>query len=531
MNRKRFIQAVFGVAVLPAASACKKRKPIKGKIIGASSVIGHKLRNPEPYSVTAVTKEKIVIIGGGISGLSAARHLVKKGVEDFILLELENEVGGNAKSGINDISAFPWGAHYVPIPNNDLDAYLEFLKECDVIKAVDEKGLPVFNDAFLCFDPEERLFINGKWQDGLVPHFGLPDKDLQQITAFMKRMNDYRYAKGSDGKDAFAIPVDWSSNDTGYTILDNSTMKQWMLDNGFTSSYLHRYVDYCTKDDFGTPHSRISAWAGIHYFAARKGKGANAAYSDVLTWPEGNGFFVRHLKSFCNRQTRTGCLAVKVQQQRDKVIVDYFDSTTNKYISIETEQCILACPQFVAARLLQDKERAAIVKEHFSYSPWMVANMKVGTLKQKPGAPLSWDNVIHESNALGYIDNTHQQLALYRDRRNFTYYLPLCEMSAVQEREKAYARTHEEWVRIILDDLEKVHEDIGDKTEEINVMLWGHAMIQPLPGFIFGGKRKAMPGSGGKRIHFAHTDIAGISIFEEAFYQGLQAAEKLLAKT
>jgi hypothetical protein len=29
-------------------------------------------------------------------------------------------------------------------------------------------------------------------------------------------------------------------------------------------------------------------------------------------------------------------------------------------------------------------------------------------------------------------------------------------------------------------------------------------------------------------FYFAHTDIAGISIFEEAFYQGLNAAKKIL---
>lgn len=29
-----------------------------------------------------------------------------------------------------------------------------------------------------------------------------------------------------------------------------------------------------------------SAWAGIHYFASRNGRGANTESQDVITWPE-----------------------------------------------------------------------------------------------------------------------------------------------------------------------------------------------------------------------------------------------------
>ena len=37
---------------------------------------------------------KYIILGGGISGLSAASHLVQKGVTDFKLLEARNRLGG-----------------------------------------------------------------------------------------------------------------------------------------------------------------------------------------------------------------------------------------------------------------------------------------------------------------------------------------------------------------------------------------------------------------------------------------------------
>lgn len=531
MNRKEFIKTVIGTAALANAveSCTTKQHIVKGGIVGASSNIGHLLRTDNAYTVKATAKTKAVIIGAGISGLSAARYLHANAINDFIILDLEKEVGGNAKNGSNEISAFPWGAHYVPVPNNELTAYIDFLSECGIVKKIDENNIPEYKEEYLCFDPEERLFINGKWQDGLIPHFGVPDAELSQIEQFLKRMNTFRYATGSDGKQAFAIPVNESSTDELYTVLDLTTMKEWMLQNGFNSSYLHSYVDYCTKDDFGTPHHRISAWAGIHYFAARKGKAVNATYSDVITWPGGNGFLVNKLKALCQAQTKTNCLATKIRMQGDIVLVEYLDVTAKEYFSIEADQCIVATPQFIAGRLLGDEHRISMVKNKFNYAPWMVANIKVNELKQKEGVPICWDNVVYGSNSLGYIDATHQQLQLYTKKRNLTYYMPLCKADAITERKEAQARKFQDWLNIIFSDLKMIHEDIEEKTEEVNVMLWGHAMIQPLPGFIFGSERKEMAHSLYEKIHFAHTDIAGISIFEEAFYQGLQAAKKVTA--
>jgi hypothetical protein len=52
-------------------------------------------------------------------------------------------------------------------------------------------------------------------------------------------------------------------------------------------------------------------------------------------------------------------------------------------------------------------------------------------------------------------------------------------------------------------------------------------MISPRPGFIWGSeRRKAL--NPYRNIHFAHTDLSGIALFEEAFYHGLRAAKEVL---
>lgn len=144
---------------------------------------------------------------------------------------------------------------------------------------------------------------------------------------------------------------------------------------------------------------------------------------------------------------------------------------------------------------------------------------------------MSWDNVIFNSASLGYIDATHQSTDQHFPMKNLTYYLPLTDEEPVIARKKAQEKSHSDWVQHILRDLSIIHPNIADAVEEINIMVWGHAMCQPIPGFIFGNTRKKLAESIHNRIHFAHTDLAGISIFEEAFYQGLHAANTILSRS
>jgi hypothetical protein len=62
----------------------------------------------------------------------------------------------------------------------------------------------------------------------------------------------------------------------------------------------------------------------------------------------------------------------------------------------------------------------------------------------------------------------------------------------------------------------------------LDVMRWGHAMIRPQPGFLWGASRRAaaQPLRG---IHFAHSDLSGLPLCEEAFDQGERAAREALA--
>ncbi len=507
-------------------TACNSQRKIPGSIVGASAAIGHLLRDRTFERPEVFEERKVVIVGGGISGLSAAMHLAKSGIDEVVLLELEAHTGGNAASGSNEYSKFPYGAHYVPIPNNELTEYIRFLEEVGVVTGF-EHDLPVYNELYLCHDPQDRLYINGKWQEGIVPNHGLSETVKKQFTRFFEAMARLRRERGIDGRDAFAIPVSLSSADPVYTALDQQTFKEWLTRQGFNAPELLWYANYCTLDDFGTPIEQISAWAGIHYFAARKGRAANAQYDDVLTWEQGNGFLAEHLLKAGKAAVRTNSLVIAVEEVDGKVEISYYDVLHKTIKGLRCAQCIIAAPQFVNALMLAkaDPGRAGQVQANMQYSPWMVANLKVKAgLEERNGADLSWDNVIYKGSGLGYVDAGHQKISLSQPVKNLTYYKPLKGASNADARKAALGKKHKDWTEEIIADLLKVHPNLEQQLLQVDVALWGHAMIQPLPGWIWGEARKSLQQSIGTTIHFAHTDIAGISIFEEAFYQGLNAA-------
>lgn len=497
--------------------------------MGANSNVGHLLRDSKISfnNIEETITTDTIIIGGGVSGLSAARWLKKSGHENFLLIELDKETGGNAAAGKNEVSSYPWGAHYVPLPNNNLNEYIDFLQESNVITGY-ENNQPVINEYYLCFEPQERLYINGYWQEGIIPHFGVPDEELLQVKKFLAAMDTFRKAKGKDGKDAFSIPVDESSTDEEFIRWDAITMKDWMTSNGFTSPYLHWYINYCCRDDFGTDYSITSAWAGIHYFAGRKGTAANAPPQSVITWPEGNHWLVQQLRKDIDKKIVTNNIAVGVKQVANEVEIVVFDVISKKTKRITSKKCIIATPQFIAARLINDADRQKTINDHFNYQPWMVASITTDKLDEREGAALSWDNVLYKGKGLGYVEATHQQIKQLKTKNVLSYYLPLTKGPAKDERKFAQKRSFEDWVQIIRNDLSAAHSNFTRKVKNIDIWIWGHGMISPNKNFIHGAVKKQMQQPIGDTIFFAHTDLSGVSIFEEAFYQGIKAAKAIL---
>jgi len=534
LTRRDILAAFLGA---PAAlAACRSPQTAQlppGEIVGASDALGHRLRDglrPQP-SADAWQDTGIVIVGGGIAGLSAAWRLARAGFQQFALLELEPAPGGTARSGASAITAYPWGAHYIPAPQKENRALIDLLNEMGVLEGEDDDGEPIVAEQYLCRDPQERIFYKGRWYEGLYLRAGASPEDLRQLEAFQAEINRWVDWRDGRGRRAFAIPVAAGSDDAEITALDRLSMAQFLDKKGLTSPRLRWYVEYACRDDYGTTLENTSAWAGLFYFASRI-KRAGEEAEPLITWPEGNGRIVAHFYRAISRNVKLGVAATEIApigaNGRSRVEVTAIESETNRAVGFRADRVIFAAPQFMAHYLLRPyrDDPPAHISE-FEYGAWMVANL---TLRDRPfslGFPLCWDNVLYESPSLGYVVATHQK-GIDRGPTVFTYYYPLCDGDARLARASLLSADWAAWADVTLTDLSRAHRDIRGLVERLDVMRWGHAMIRPRPGFIWSGARqKAQQPIRG--IHFAHSDLSGVALFEEAFYHGIRAAEEALA--
>ena len=123
---------------------------------------------------------------------------------------------------------------------------------------------------------------------------------------------------------------------------------------------------------------------------------------------------------------------------------------------------------------------------------------------------------------------THQDLASRRGPTVLTYYWPLCDEAPADARRRLLSTAREAWAERILADLARPHPEIRETVRTLDVFANGHAMACPRPGFVWSAARRRVE-RGAARVHFAHSDASGFSLFEEAQYRGVAATERVLA--
>jgi hypothetical protein len=501
VSRRTFLQAA---SISLVGLSLKGERKIDGSFVNESFQLGHRLRDRAAFPAPRRTvKIPVVIVGGGIAGLSAAWRFHKSGFRDFALLEMNDQAGGNSRWGENDITAYPWAAHYVPVPGPKAIYVRELFEDLGVLK--DGR----WEERYLCFSPQERLFLYGKWQEGIEPAIGLTANDRQQFLRFQELIEKFR-ATGN-----FTVPLEIGlyGGASSTSNLDTISFAEWLRNQRMDSRLLAWYMNYCCRDDYGATTDQTSAWAGIQYFASREPE-----EKGPLTWPEGNGWIVRRLLERVADFVHTGAMVHRIVRSRQYVSVFTGD------IEYQAEFVVFAAPTFLAPYSIEGMAPL----HDFEYSPWLTANLTLDRLPQTYGGEPTWDNVFMESPTLGYVDAMHQSLRTHIDRTVWTFYWALADGPPSKNRQLLLSCDWNYWKEAILHDLERVHPDIRQCVSRIDIMRMGHAMARPKIGAIFSPERRALTRPHG-RIVFANSDLSGFSVFEEAQYRGVVAAESVLA--
>jgi hypothetical protein len=541
MRRRRFLlgsAALLAAASLPGCDGARRARAlgIPIRVLRPGMAEGHALRAGSALpAAQGETRAEIAILGGGVAGLSAAWRLARAGRRDFVLLDGPEPDGNAAAARFQTPEgplAAPRGAHYLPLPSRQSSHVREMLADLGIIEADPLGERPRYDEMALAHAPQERVWLNGAWHEDQPPHTGLPQAARTELGRFMAYVDSLRAARGDDGRKVFAIPVVLSSNDRRWRALDGLRFAAWLDANGYRHPDLLAYLDYACRDDYGAGLGRVSAWAGLHYFAARAGQAANAEAGAVLTWPEGLGRITAALRARLPPGTARPGYALRVEERAGEARALCLDGAGRAY-TLRARRVICAMPLHVAARVV-----APIADLGFDpgrhlpeHAAWLVGNVLLrGFPKEAPGAPLAWDNVIQGSRALGWVVSTHQDLRAARPGHViFTTYRALDAATPGAGRAWLAGADDAALLDAALADLEQVYNplDLWRRIQAIELTLRGHAMAVPTPGFLANPGRDALRDADG-RILFAHADLSGYSVFEEAAWWGDQAARKAL---
>lgn len=560
----------LGLAAASALGAaglagCKQPAPrledLPGGFSGVALERGHGLRpfwqrlaqGLELPAPAVVHQAPVVIAGGGMAGLAAARALELAGVQGAALLDTQAAMGGNSQAGQVKGIACPLGAHYLPVPGDDAHEVQDWLEELGVRQRF--AGRWRYDERYLCHSPQERLYWQGGWHEGLLPVQGVSQRTLEQYALFEKQVEAASRAA------AFAMPSIrvWQREaglPASHAVLDAQRFDQWLAEQGLDDERLLWYLDYSCRDDFGAGLSRVSAWAGIHYFASRHGFHAPRPQSEheseadgeqVLTWPQGNGWLSQQLAAGLKAtQLQTDCSVLAVTEDAGGVQIEVYHHGRQQHERWLARHCVVALPSFVAARVLRNApDFLRAVAARLDWAPWLVANIHIDRpLADYPGAEPAWDNVLYrDGNAggLGYVDAGNQRLDRIRSQPTvLSYYQALGDWA--DGRRQLMQQPFAFWRERIVNTLSEPHPDLLRHATRMEITRYGHAMAIPRPGdqrilseiavkfsaskrnLLLNGERvQGLPTPATARLSFAHSDWAGYSVLEEAFTRGHHA--------
>jgi hypothetical protein len=543
MERRRFL-LLSGAAALAAGCSRLGLAELPANVYQPGMHEGHLLRDhaslPPP---SGELHTKMLIVGSGVAGLTAGWKLAREGFDDFLLLAGPELYGNAAGGSFGNHLHYPRGAHYLPLPSRESSHVREMLAEFGVIQADPYGARPEYDEAVLVHAPDERVFYRGEWQEGLIPTKGVAAAEQAELKRFFAYTDALKQRRGADGRRVFAIPIELSSQDPQWTQLDRLTLQSWLQQQDYRSAVLHRYLDYCCRDDFGAGYAAVSAWAGLHYFAARAGQARNAAEGAVLTWPDGLNPLARQLLARIKQppaksglpQTRVQPgFAIHLRETPNGVeaLCGQITAQGLKTFTINAKRAICAMPTHVAAHVVERIEQYGFDPAIHTppHAAWVVSNFLLnGFPAEEAGVPLAWDNVVHGGAGLGYVVSTHQDITWAPPAQTvFSAYQVLSNSSPQAARRWLQQASRDELYQQAVCDLNSVYGSrLRQHATELEITVRGHAMASPLSGFLSNRGLHALRNVDGKLL-FAHADLSGFSVFEEASWWGYRAALRVL---
>lgn len=450
------------------------------RVEGEHFDVCHQLRDGHRFEGPAATRNAaVVIIGGGVAGLSAAYFL--RG-QDFLLLEKEDHFGGNAYQEEYEGQPFATGSAFA-----DKGDYGDQLSA-----EIGLKLLPVDNP-----DPTivNKTFVPATWRTGIDE---LPYSKV--VRASFRKFREEMLKIKIEGREAELDSEPFSKYTAGYA----PEIQQWW--DGYGPS------------NWGATTVDTSALIGIgslQYVAT------GAEHRLIL--PGGLGCITHKLLEVLQPQYKERMLGnatvVNISQNQKGIRVVYHHE--GKLTAVEAKAAIVCVPKFIASRLVGGLPAAQLAAmRSMRYAPYPVVNL----IFDKPVYNRGYDTWCPGNAFTDFIvaDWTVRNAPGYHQKNNIlTFYTPLRENQRFTLLEEASCRN---LAARVLADFQKLMPEFDVDPVEVRLYRRGHPMYMAVPGqFTRTRIAAAQPMD---RIFFGNADSGGPeSLTSEAVRISKAAAE------
>jgi spermidine dehydrogenase len=516
------------------AAPIAQRRRYGGMLIEESYGIAHRLRDGT-LAIPSLQPEgplhDAIVVGGGVSGLLAAWELRRGGLEDVVLFEKEDYLGGNASKAHANGTDYTRATWSVARPRDPFLARL--LQDLGAIEGFASDGTARFRPELVGPGPEYNTFMEGAWYAEpagpgpdlrrITDRLPLSAKDRGELVDFFLDMQAWEKRRGRDGRPAFAMPVEEGSRDAEILELERITMADYAARRGWGAHTLE-VIEEWSSSTIGGRAAEVSAYGFLSFNSLGQG-------GEDITLPGGNAWLAERLAERVGRdRLRSGLMAVRVENHGQEVRVVLVHPLTGRFTMRRARCAVLACPKHITARMVP--ELAAAGRTGWRLYQYGALLMGAASVRRTPvlkGAPLAWYNGVESRFTQGFLVadyNSDRWRSGDPHRPNvLCIWTPLAGKATRQE---LLDRPWSHWADRMMDDLEFMLPGITADLTRLDIYVWGHHMVIPTPGFLTDPARAALTRPLG-RITFAHTDRHGMPSFELATRAGFDAAREAIA--
>jgi protoporphyrinogen oxidase len=432
----------------------------------------------------------IAIIGGGLSGLAVATQLEDA---DFLLLERESSLGGNAKSDHWRGIEYGLGSAYLVDTGEPFGAFYESL------------GLalkPVPNPA------DQLLTLGSQGRDALTGQFLQAFEGLRTHLAQLLKSPDFP-----------GLPVESASS--AALALDRVSLLDY-LKTQHTPPELLKLVDAYCYSALGGGIEATSAYAGINFYSEICG--------DIVAFPGGNAAVARAMARKIEARGSNRCMTnvsvfgLEPEGTGDRVRVGYFDShSPGEPRAISARRVVLAVPYYFIPRIWRGLSGSVANRlRGFSYGSYVVANacfegrfLKTGYDHWTLDNPAFTDFILADGvvSAARQVPD-HSVLTIYAPYRN-----------ALQGRIQLLQNDREAVAAPIVEQLARyLPASRQAKLSSLRLTRYGHQLLSSRVGII--QQVREIPKQVGP-IYLAHSDGQGMAAIESCLTEAFRVAKQI----